>query len=114
MLLEDVLLAVAGGIVALVFGWPVLRLLKAASQRRRDPLAEANERLRIARLEAEVARVNRETEKLYETMYEDTLLHDRAASGSTVARTEEQQGTRQEERQPLERPFEKGKHHGQG
>jgi hypothetical protein len=76
MLLEDLLLAIAIGIVVLAFGWPLVRFWKAAPWRRRDPLAEAKERLRIAQLEAEAARVNREAEKIYEKLYEDTLTDD--------------------------------------
>jgi heme exporter protein D len=79
MLLEDLLLAVAIGVVGLVVILPVVRLVRGALWRRKDPLAEAHERLRQAKLEAEAARVNREAERIYEQMYEESLSDDRAA-----------------------------------
>ena len=56
MLLEDLLLAIAIGTVGLFVGWPIVRFLKTALPRRKDPLAEAQERLRLAKREAEAAR----------------------------------------------------------
>jgi hypothetical protein len=76
MLLEDILLAAAIGIVVLVAGFPIYRFLRLAPWGRKDPLAEAQERLRVAMVEAEVARVNRETEKVYENLYSETLADD--------------------------------------
>jgi hypothetical protein len=73
MLLEDILLFLAAGSVLLVVGFPIARLLKAASVRRKDPLAEAQERLRIAKLELEAARVNREAEEIYKHLYDEAL-----------------------------------------
>jgi hypothetical protein len=85
MLLEDLLLAAAVGVALIVAGVPIVRLAKLAPWRRKDPLAEAQERLRIAKLEAEVARVNRETEKIYEGLYGDALGDPHAAKGSAGA-----------------------------
>jgi hypothetical protein len=110
MLLEDLLLVMAVGIAVLLLGWPILRLMKAASLRRKDPLAEAHERLRIAKLEAEAARVNRETEKIYETLYAETLAEGHGG-GARVATSEESAGSPESEER---RPFEKGKRHGEG
>jgi hypothetical protein len=74
MLLEDALVVVAIAIVLGVVGWPVYRFASQPPWRRKkDPLAEANERLRLAKLEAEAARVNRETERIYDAMYEEAL-----------------------------------------
>ncbi len=73
MVPEDLLLVVAVGVVLGVVGWPVYLLAHRWTSRTRDPLAEAQERLRIAKREAEVARVNRETERIYDEMYEEAL-----------------------------------------
>ncbi len=73
MLLEDFLLVVAVGVVLAMIGWPIYRLFHRAPWRRKDPLAEAQERLRVAKLDAETARLNREAEKIYEEMYKETL-----------------------------------------
>jgi hypothetical protein len=78
MLLEDILLAIAVAVVLVIVGRPIVRFLKFAPRRAKDPLAEAHERLRIAKLEAEAARVNREAEKIYEHLYEETLSDDLA------------------------------------
>jgi len=114
MLLEDLLLAIAIGTIGLVLGLPTVRFLKAALQRRKDPLAEAHERLRLAKLEAEVARVNREAERIYETLYDDTLKHHAAAPARVAAKEACSEEREEEEGQTLERPLEKGKHHGHG
>jgi hypothetical protein len=79
MLLEDVLLAVAIGVIGLLVGWPIVRLYKSAPWRKRDPLGEARERLRVAKIEAEAARVNREADSIYEKLYEESLAEEEAA-----------------------------------
>jgi len=115
MLLEDILLAAAIGIAVLLFGLPLVRFLKAAQWRQKDPLAEAKERLRIAQLEAEAARVNREAERIYEKLYEDTLTDRSATDRARVATREEgAEAAGDDERQRVEPPLEKGKRHGQG
>ncbi|HWW87089.1 MAG TPA: hypothetical protein VNZ26_26010 [Vicinamibacterales bacterium] len=106
MLLEDILLAGAVGIVLLMVGLLIYRFLKVAPWRRRDPLAEAQERLRIAKLEAEAARVNREAEKVYERLYEETLKDDRGGGGARVVADEAVQA--------VDEQMKKGKRHGQG
>jgi len=105
MLLEDILLAIAVGVVLLTVGLPIYRLSKGARWRRRDPLAEAHERLRIAKLEAEAARVNREAERVYERLYEEALTDDRGNPGDRVVKDEEPTGS-------LDEQIEKGKRHG--
>jgi len=104
MVLEDILLALAVGIVLIVFGLPIVRLLRAAPWRRADPLAEAHERLRIAQREAEAAAVNREAERIYERLYAETLENEapgaQPAAGeaaqptSATAPTEKQHGSK--------------------
>jgi hypothetical protein len=107
MLLEDILLVVAVGVVLLMFGLPIARFLKGAPWRRKDALAQAHERLRIAKLEAEAARVNREAEKIYERLYEETLAEDHGGTGARIVADEEAVQARDE-------PAAKGKRHGQG
>jgi hypothetical protein len=110
MLLEDILLAAAVGVVLLVAGLPIYRFLKVATWRKKDPLAEAHERLRIAKMEAEVARVNSETEKVYENLYSETLGKDARDPRARVVAGEEAADPPDEQAQPTE----KGKPHGQG
>jgi len=107
MLLEDILLAIAVAVVLVIVGRPIVRFLKFAPRRAKDPLAEAHERLRIAKLEAEAARVNREAEKIYEHLYAETLSDDRSGAGVRIVADKEGVGA-------LEEPTEKGKRHGQG
>jgi hypothetical protein len=73
MVLEDLLLVVAIGVLLGFVGWPLYLFAHRLSRRKGDPLAEAHERLRIAQVEAETARVNRETERIYDEMYKETL-----------------------------------------
>jgi len=107
MLLEDILLAVVLGAGLLVVGVPLVRFLKVIPWRRKDPLAEAHERLRRAKIEAEVARVNREAEKIYEGLYEETLAEDRSAASAGAV--PDQEGI-----QAPDESTEKGKTHGHG
>lgn len=87
MLLEDILMAVAIGAVLIICGFPIVRMLKTAPWRRQDPLAAAQERLRIAKLEAEIAKVNREAEEIYDKLYAETITADRG--GGRVDASEE-------------------------
>jgi hypothetical protein len=79
MLLEDLLLLAAIGIVGLGVGLPIVRLYKSAPWRKRDPLAEAKERLRVAKIDAEAARVNREADRIYEELYQESLAEEEVA-----------------------------------
>ncbi|MGA2447794.1 MAG: hypothetical protein ABTD50_03870 [Polyangiaceae bacterium] len=112
MLLEDLLLAVAVGAVLVAIGLPIVRLLKAAPWRREDPLAAAQERLRIAKIEAEIAKVNREAESIYERLYEEAMTGDRSGGGGgrRIAADERQDGALDEEPQGTG----KGQRNGQG
>jgi hypothetical protein len=107
MLLEDILLAVVVGVVVLFAGVPIVRFLKAATPPKpRDPLAEAEERLRVAKREAEAARVNREADAIYERMYDEALADDKPAGPRVVT---------DEATAPSETPeaLEEGKRNGQ-
>lgn len=82
MLPEDVLLVAALGVVLGVVGWPIYSFLSRRSARKRDPLEEAQERLRVAKRDAEAARLNREAEQVYERMYDDAIGDDPATAES--------------------------------
>jgi hypothetical protein len=114
MVLEDILLAIAVGVVLLFVSLPIYQFLKGAPWRRKDPLAEAQERLRIAKLEAEVARVNREAEKIYEHLYEETLDDGRGAGGTAGAGGARVAAADDADEATLEESTEKEKKHGQG
>jgi hypothetical protein len=106
MMLEDLLLALALGVAFVVVSVPVVRFLKVTQWRRADPLAEAKERLRLAKLEAEAARVNREADKIYEDLYGEALNGDRDATHARVSPEAEPADTTQE-------TTGRGKGHGQ-
>jgi len=76
MLLEDLLILLGATGSVFLIGIPLYRLVNAIVPRKRDPLAEAKERLEQARLEAEAARINKETERLYEHMYDEVATPD--------------------------------------
>lgn len=104
MVLEDILLALAVGVVLLVVGWPVIRLLQSASTlRRRDPLAEAKARLKAAQLEAEAAKLNREADRIYERIYDETLTKDDDGRD---------RGAAEREADEVQPPTEEDKRHG--
>ena len=69
MLFEDLMILLVGGIGILYVARPLYMLVRAAIPHRRNPLAEARERLEQARLEVEAAKLIRETERLYDTQY---------------------------------------------
>ena len=56
-----------------LIGIPVYKLVRVVVPSKRNNLTEAKERLEQARLDAEAARLNKETEKLYNKMYEEAL-----------------------------------------
>jgi hypothetical protein len=73
MAFEMLLIAFAIGIGVFLIGIPFYKLVKAMIPPKRNPLAEAKERLEQARLEAEAARLNKETEQVYSRLYTETL-----------------------------------------
>jgi len=76
MLFEDILLALAASVAIFMIGLPTYKLFRLLSPPKRDPVAEAKERLEKARLEAEAARLEKETEKVYHDLYQDVLEDD--------------------------------------
>ena len=86
MLLEDLLILLAATSSVFLIGIPLYRLVNAVVPKKRNALAEAKERLEQARLEQEAARINKETEKLYEHMYDEDLKQ-----GQEQATQEQQQ-----------------------
>lgn len=72
---EDILtwLLISGAVLFLII-IPIFKFIKAVlPPRKRNPLNEAKERLDQARLEVEAAKLNKQIEKMYEEMYQDTL-----------------------------------------
>lgn len=77
MWLQDLLLLLLLASSVFLIGIPTAKLIKAVVPRSRpDPLVEAKKRLEQAKLEAEAARLNKETEKLYNKMIEDVIQDD--------------------------------------
>lgn len=73
MLFEDLLLLFAMGSGIFFVGIPVWKFIRLAMPERRDPVAEAKLRLEVAKADAEAARLNKETEKVYENLYSEVL-----------------------------------------
>jgi hypothetical protein len=74
MWFQDLLLLLL--LVSSIFfiGIPLFKIVKLLIPTRpKNPLAEAKDRLERARLESEAANLNKETEKLYNKMYEEAL-----------------------------------------
>lgn len=72
---EDILtwLLISGAVLFLIV-IPIFKFIKAIlPPPKRNPLAEAKERLEQARIEVEAAKLNKQVEKMYEEMYQDTL-----------------------------------------
>lgn len=77
MLLEDLIFLILLGTSAYFIGIPLLKaggqILRNRFPKKVNPLEEAKARLEQAHLEAEAARINKETEKLYDELYAETL-----------------------------------------
>lgn len=72
---EDILtwLLISGAVLFLIV-IPIFKFIKAVlPPPKRNALAEAKERLEQARIEVEAAKLNKQVEKMYEEMYQDTL-----------------------------------------
>jgi hypothetical protein len=76
MLLEDLLVLVLGAVVAGFIVPPGWRLYRRIVPAKRNPVREAKERLEAARLEAEAARLNKETEHIVEELYNEEVNED--------------------------------------
>jgi hypothetical protein len=88
MLFESVLLFIAVSIAIFFIGIPLVKLVKTLIPPKRDPLQEAQQRLEIARKEAEAARLNKEAEKLYQKMYQEVLEDDTSQEEKEKSRLE--------------------------
>jgi len=73
MLFEDIILLILLTSGVFLIGIPIFKFTKAILPKKRNFLTEAKKRLDQAKLDAEAARLNKETEQLYEKMYEETL-----------------------------------------
>jgi hypothetical protein len=73
MLFETVLLMLMGFAAVFLIGVPFYKLIKAVIPPKRDPLAEARVRLEQAQLEAEAAKLNKQTERIYQDTYGEVL-----------------------------------------
>jgi len=69
------LLALIASSVFLI-GIPLYKIARTLVPKKRNPLAEAKDRLEQTRLEVEAARLEKEREKLYNKMYEEALQED--------------------------------------
>lgn len=73
---EGLMIALMIGTGVFFVGIPLIKIIKMLLPSRRDSLKEAQERLEIARKEAEAARLNKEAEKVYSEIYEEVLEDD--------------------------------------
>lgn len=76
MLFESLLMLVAVGLAIFMVGIPLIKLVKALVPSKRDSLKEAKVRLEVAHKDVEAARLNKETDKLYQQMYEEISEED--------------------------------------
>ena len=76
MLFEDILIFLICGAAVFLIGIPLYKIARHLIPKKRNPLAEAKERLEVARLEAEAIKLNKETEHVYDHMYEEALEDD--------------------------------------
>ncbi len=62
-------------LITMVFmiGVPAWKMVRALFPQKTDSLEEAKVRLEVAKKEAQAARLNKETEKVYSEIYEDIL-----------------------------------------
>jgi len=76
MLIEEILLLIIGGGAVFFLGIPAYKIVKALLPSKTNALADAKERLEKARLDAEAARLDKETNKIYNDLYQDVLDED--------------------------------------
>jgi hypothetical protein len=81
--LEDVLLLLAVGVGVFFIGRMFYREYTARLARTRNPLEQAKERLRLAEMEAEAAKLNERADKIIDGLYADAI--DKPAAGPRVA-----------------------------
>lgn len=73
MLFEDILMLIVLSSSIFFIGIPIWKLIRSFIPEKRDPVAEAKQRLAIAKADAEAAKLNKEAEKVYEELYQDVL-----------------------------------------
>ena len=73
MWFEDILLLALLGSGVFLIGIPLYKLTKVLHPKKRNPLNEAQNRYEQAKLEVQAARLDKESEKLYNQMYEEVL-----------------------------------------
>jgi hypothetical protein len=76
MLFEDLVMLLALFSGVFLIGIPVWKFVRAIVPEKRNPVAEARVRLEVAKADAEAAKLNKETEKVYEEIYGDVLGDD--------------------------------------
>ncbi len=70
---EGLLIALLIGLGIFMVGIPLAKIWRMMFPPKTDSLKEAQIRLEVARKEAEAARLNKETEKVYSEIYSDVL-----------------------------------------
>lgn len=73
---EGILILIMLASAIFFIGIPLAKLVKLMLPVKKDPIGDAKERLEVARAEAEAARLNKETEKVYSHLYEEALQED--------------------------------------
>lgn len=76
MLFEDILLLLGLGTSVFLIGIPFYKLVKLLVPKKRNRVAEAQERLAAAKAEAEAAQLEKQAEKIYEDLYQEALEDD--------------------------------------
>lgn len=77
MLFEDILLLLLFGVAVFFIGIPLVQFVKRLLPvSKKSSLALAKERLEQAHLDAEAAKLNKQTEEIYDHLYEDVLKDD--------------------------------------
>jgi hypothetical protein len=77
MLLEDIILIILSLVAMGIIVPPAIKLYKIVGSPKRDPLLEAKIRFEEAKKEEEAAKINKQTDDIYEHLYEETLEDSR-------------------------------------
>ena len=73
MWLEELLLLGVIGLAIFFVGIPFVKLVNHLIPKKRNPVAEAQEKLQQAKLELEATKLAKETEQIYSTLYDEVL-----------------------------------------
>lgn len=71
MLIEDLLILITVGVAIYFVIFPSVKFIRLLLPKRYDPVKEARFRLDTAKQELEAARLDKETEHVYEEIYHD-------------------------------------------